>query len=126
MAKKDKKFSETIDLSRKKEKEFDLNMNIKVAYKTGKIIYGKNQVLKYMRQTPFKMLIIANNCPKELEDQLNYFNALLGAKDNVFVHKYKGSSWELGLACAKPYMISVLGVIDPGDSELLTLKTTKK
>lgn len=111
----------SIDTSRKKIKEFDIDTNIKVAYKTGKIIYGKKQILKELRQNPFKMLIIANNCPKELENQLNYYNSLM--KNKLFIYKYKGSSWDLGLACAKPYMISVIGVIDSGDSDLLSLRT---
>ena len=67
------------------------------------------------------MLIVANNIPKEFYNQLTYYNSLMDNK--LFIHKYKGSSWDLGLACAKPYMISVIGVIDPGDSDLLTLKS---
>lgn len=122
MARKKKSQSaiSSIDTSRKKIKEFDIDNNIKVAYKTGKIIYGKKQILKELRQNPFKMLIIANNCPKELENQLIYYNSLM--KNKLYIYKYKGSSWELGLACAKPYMISVIGVIDPGDSDLLSLR----
>lgn len=123
MAKKRKDIVDKIDLTRKKEKEFDINNNIKVAYKTGKIVYGKNQVLKQLRQNPFKMIIMANNCPQELVNELNHYNSLVNKKDQLFIHKYLGSSWELGLACAKPFMISVMGVIDQGDSELLTLKT---
>jgi len=110
----------SVDTSRKKIKEFDIDTNIKVAYKTGKIIYGKKQVLKELRQNPFKMLIIANNCPKELENQLNYYNSLM--KNKLFIYKYKGSSWDLGLACAKPYMISIIGIISEGDSDLLSLR----
>ncbi len=121
MARKKQSIADSIDLTRKKQKEFDINTNIKVAYKTGKIVYGKNTVLKEIRKDAFKMLILANNCPKELESQLNYYNEVMGNK--LFFHKYKGSSHELGLACAKPYWISVIGVIDPGDSDLLSLKT---
>ena len=120
MARKKQSIADSIDLTRKKQKEFDINTNIKVAYKTGKIVYGKNTVLKEIRKDAFKMLILANNCPKELESQLNYYNEVMGNK--LFFHKYKGSSHELGLACAKPYWISVIGVIDPGDSDLLSLK----
>ena len=69
------------------------------------------------------MLLIANNCPKELESQFNYYNSLM--KNQLFIYKYKGSSWDLGLACAKPYMISVIGIIDQGDSDLLSLKTKR-
>ena len=123
MARKKKSQSavSAIDTSRKKVKEFDIDTNIKVAYKTGKIIYGKKQVLTELRHNPFKMLIIANNCPKQLENQLFYYNSLM--KNQPFIYKYKGSSWDLGLACAKPYMISVIGIIDPGDSDLLSLRT---
>ena len=116
---------EKVDLSRKKTKEFDIDTNIKVAYKTGKFIYGKNQVLKNLiHNSPFNMLIVSNNCPQEFMNQLNYYNSLL--EDKFFIHKYKGSSWDLGLACAKPYMISIIGVIDYGDSDLNSLKTRRK
>ena len=47
MAKRNSKTAaEKVDLSRKKTKEFDVDTNIKVAYKTGNIMYGKNQILK--------------------------------------------------------------------------------
>lgn len=116
---------EKVDLSRKKTKEFDIDTNIKVAYKTGKIIYGKNQVLKNLiHNSPFIMLIVSNNCPQEFMNQLTYYNSLL--KDKFFIYRYKGSSWDLGLACAKPYMISIIGVIDYGDSDLNSLKTKRK
>ncbi len=123
MAKRKTKTSiEKVDLSRKKTKEFDVDTNIKVTYKTGKIIYGKNQILKSLhRENPYKMLIVSNNCPTELIDELDNYNYLL--KDKIFIYKYKGSSWDLGLALAKPYMISVIGVIDFGDSDLISLKT---
>ena len=113
---------EKVDLSRKKTIEFDIDSNIKVAYKTGKILYGRNQVLKNLRHnSPFNMLIVSKNCPQELIIQLNHFNSLL--KDKFFIYRYKGSSWDLGLTCAKPYMISIMGVIDFGDSDLMSLKT---
>ncbi|MFX1456581.1 MAG: 50S ribosomal protein L30e [Promethearchaeota archaeon] len=119
--KKTKNVSEKLDLSRKKKKEFDIDTNIKVAMNTGKFLFGKKQVLKHLRSEPFKMIIIANNCPADLEDKLDYHNSLM--KDKIYVHRYKGSSWDLGLACAKPYMISIIGVVQEGDSDLLTLRT---
>jgi large subunit ribosomal protein L30e len=122
MARKSKKkVTDSIDLSRKKVKEFDIDVNLRVVYKTGKVLFGKRQVLNQIRQTPFKMLILANNCPIELETQLNYYNSLID--NNMFIHKYKGSSWDLGLAMGKPYMVSVIGVNDFGDSDLLSLKS---
>ena len=119
--KKSKNVIEKLDLSRKKKKEFDVDTNLKVAMRTGKFIYGKKQVLTHLRNESFKMIIIANNCPTELDKQLNYYVSLM--KDKIFIHRYKGSSWDLGLACAKPYMISIIGVLQEGDSELLSLRT---
>ncbi len=118
---KSKNVAEKLDLSRKKKKEFDIDTNLKVAMNTGKFIYGKKQVLKHLRNESFKMIIIANNCPSELETQLNYYISLM--KDKTYIYRYKGSSWDLGLACAKPYMISIIGVVQEGDSDLLTLRT---
>ena len=120
MSKKNRRSKNAIDTSRKKKKVFDVDKNIKVAFKTGQIIHGKNQVLKHLRRDTFKMIILANNCPRDLLSQLNYYNSL--RKGKIFLYEYKGSSWDLGLALAKPYMISIMGVIDQGDSDLLTLK----
>ena len=105
---KDKTYQGRISsISNEKVKVFDVDTNIKVAYKTGKLIFGKSQVLSQLRQKPFKMLILANNCPAELSAQLSYYNSLMN--DNLFVHRYHGSSWELGIAMGKPYMISIIG-----------------
>ena len=119
--KKSKSVIEKLDLSRKKKKEFDVDTNLKVAMKTGKFIFGKNQVLKHLRNESFKMIILSNNCPVVLEKQLYYYISLM--KEKNYIHRYKGSSWDLGLACAKPYMISIIGVVHEGDSDILTLKT---
>ena len=67
------------------------------------------------------MIILSNNIPAELEKQLNYYVSLM--KDKIYIHRYKGSSWDLGLACAKPYMISIIGVVQEGDSDILSLRT---
>jgi large subunit ribosomal protein L30e len=122
MAKK-KKDSMDIDLSRKKKKVFDVDTNIKVAFKTGEIIHGKNEVLKNLRENKYKMIIVANNCPQDILSEINHYNNLLD--DDMFIYKYRGSSWDLGLALAKPYMISILGIYDYGDSALEQLKSKK-
>jgi len=119
MAKRKK--TQELDLSRKKEKAFDIDTNIKVALKTGEIVYGKNQVLKNLRKNSFKMIIVANNCPYDLMSELEHYNSLL--ENKIYIHKYKGSSWDLGLACAEGYMISILGIYDYGDSDLQSLKS---
>ncbi|TXT63790.1 MAG: 50S ribosomal protein L30e [Promethearchaeota archaeon] len=118
MAKRKK--SQELDLSRKKKKVFDIDTNIKVALKTGEVVRGKNLVLRNLRTNPFKMIIVANNCPYELMSELKHYNSL--SDSEIYIHKYKGSSWDLGLACGEPYMISILGIYNYGDSDLESLK----
>jgi large subunit ribosomal protein L30e len=122
MSKNEKKF-EGIDLSRKKKKVFDVDNNLKVTQETGGLIYGKNQVLKHLRRNKVEMLITANNIPYDLMSELRHINSLLDDGDEIFIYQYKGSSWDLGLALGKPYMVSILAVTDYGDSELKSLKT---
>jgi large subunit ribosomal protein L30e len=113
-----------IDLTRKKKKVFDIDTNLKVVSKSGEIVYGKNQVLKNLRKNQYEMIIVANNCPQDVLSEIDYYNSLLD--DKMFIHVYKGSSWDLGLALAKPYMISILGIYDYGDSALEKLKSKSK
>lgn len=119
MSKNEKKFDD-IDLSRKKEKVFDVETNIKVAMETGDVLYGKNTVLKHLRQNKAEMLITANNVPYDLMSELRHMNTLLD--DEIFIYQYNGSSWDLGLALGKPYMVSIVAITDYGDSELKSLK----
>jgi large subunit ribosomal protein L30e len=119
MSKNEKKFDD-IDLSRKKEKVFDVETNLKVAMETGDVLYGKNTVLKHLRQNKAEMLITANNVPYELMSELRHMNNLLD--DEIFIYQYNGSSWDLGLALGNPYMVSIVAILDYGDSELKSLK----
>jgi large subunit ribosomal protein L30e len=61
------------------------------------------------------MVVIAGNCPEN-------YRASLTSKTSLFVHTYDGSSVQLGKACGKPFMVSALAIVDPGESDLLSLK----
>jgi large subunit ribosomal protein L30e len=104
---------------KKKQKEFDIKKNINIAVKSGKVIIGSKRTIQEMRHKKFKMIILADNCPAHIENKINYYNSLL--KDPIYIHKFYQSSWELGLACGKPFMVASLGLYDEGDSDLLRL-----
>ena len=91
---------------------------IKIALKTGKIHVGSKKVINAVKKGQGSLVIVANNCPKEiLEDLKIYCNY-----SNISIYQYKGNNWDLGFVCGKTYMISVLVVYDPGDSDILKLK----
>jgi large subunit ribosomal protein L30e len=104
---------------RKKKKEFDVKKNINIAVKSGNVVIGSNKILKAMRQERFKMIILAENCPVNIKKKIINNNSLLD--DPIFIHTFNQSSWELGLACGKPFMVASLGIFDEGDSDILAL-----
>lgn len=104
---------------KKKEKEFDVKKNINITVKSGKVIIGSKRTIQEMRLNKFKIIILSDNCPANIENKIRYQNSLLD--DPIFIYKFNQSSWELGLACGKPFMVSTLGVYDEGDSDLLQL-----
>jgi large subunit ribosomal protein L30e len=59
--------------------------------------------------------VIAQNCPEKFRDRIK-------SEKNLFIHTFDGSSVALGKACGKPFMVSTLAIVDPGESDILTLK----
>ncbi len=100
----------------KKKKEFDVNKNINIAVKTGKVYMGTKSVLRKLRFEDLKLILIASNCPGALLNRIKHLMAVSGSK--AMLYTYPFSSWELGMACGKPFMVAALGVDDPGDSEI--------
>jgi len=59
--------------------------------------------------------VVAANCPTD------FITDLTTRHPDVPVHRVMMVNRQLGAACAKPFPVSALCVIDPGQSELLTL-----
>jgi large subunit ribosomal protein L30e len=86
-------------------------MVIKQAVDTGDIVIGTRRTEKAVKKKTAKMLVIASNCPE-----------FAWLKDvAVKIHRYKGTSLDLGAACGKPYSVSMLAVLSPGESTIMSL-----
>ena len=90
---------------------------LRMVLRTGKIVLGSKQTLKLVRHGKTKMVVVAANAPPETKKELKYYASL----SNVPVYEYPGTSVELGALCGKPFPVSMLAVIDPGDSNILEL-----
>jgi len=89
----------------------DENMVIKQAVETGDVVIGTRRTEKAVKKKTAKMLVIASNCPE-----------FAWLKDVVVkIHRYKGTSLDLGAACGKPYSVAVLAVLSSGESTILSL-----
>ncbi|CAM9283146.1 unnamed protein product [Chrysoparadoxa australica] len=92
-----------------------INSRLQLVMKSGKASLGYKQTLKTMRNGKAKMIIISSNCPPLRKSEIEYY-ALLSKS---VVHHYTGSNSDLGTACGKYFRVSVLSVIDGGDSDIL-------
>jgi large subunit ribosomal protein L30e len=93
----------------------DFNASLRRAIKTGNVILGQNETEQCIKEGKAQIIVVAQNCPDTFK------NRIKGEK-NLFVHTFEGSSVALGKACGKPFMVSSLAVVDPGESDILTLK----
>ncbi|MDP2796504.1 MAG: 50S ribosomal protein L30e [Methanoregula sp.] len=93
----------------------DFNASLRRAIKTGNVILGQNNTEKCVKEGKAQMIVLAGNCPAA-------FKSKITATENLFIHTFEGSSVALGKACGKPFMVSALAIISPGESDILSLK----
>ena len=87
----------------------DLNRALRAAAKSGKLLFGADQAKKAIESKEAKLIIIAKNIPEvELKEQ-----------KAVPMKVFPGTNVELGAVCGKPFAISAVTVLDPGDSQIL-------
>ncbi|MHA1311437.1 MAG: 50S ribosomal protein L30e [Candidatus Helarchaeota archaeon] len=97
----------------------NLENALRITLKTGKVIIGSKRSLKAIKQGNVRMVIKASNCPDHIaSDIYKYCNEF---EPKIDIYEFKGSSLDLGFLCGKPYMISVLGIISEGDSDITKL-----
>jgi large subunit ribosomal protein L30e len=93
----------------------DINKAIASAAKTGKISFGAGAAQQNAQNGRAKLIILANNCPKEFRERIEYSCRL----SNVPLMTYEGSALDLAAVCGKPFSITALSIREPGDSEIL-------
>jgi large subunit ribosomal protein L30e len=95
----------------------NVEKEIRTAVDTGTVIMGERETLKAVKGKGVKLVIYAANCKAELKNELEK-HANIGA---VPVYKFDGSSLELGAVCGRPHLISMLGIVSSGDSDIFKL-----
>ncbi len=86
----------------------DVARALKLAVDTGDVRFGVKQVRQVAKQGKARLVVVALNCQADLSG--------LGAK----VFPFPGTNAELGAACGKPFSISVLAILNPGESNILS------
>ena len=93
----------------------NLNSRLQLVMKSGKVALGYKTSLKTLRSNKSKLVLLANNTPPLRKSEVEYYAML--SKCQV-IH-YNGSNVDLGTACGKYFKVSMLTVIDPGDSDIV-------
>ena len=96
----------------------DINKALKTAVTTGKVVFGFEQTVKALTAGSAKLVITSSNCPDEHLAQVHKYK-------DVATHRFSGNNIELGSACGKPFAVSMLSVLNEGDSEILALGKSK-
>ncbi|MEM3560896.1 MAG: 50S ribosomal protein L30e [Nitrososphaerota archaeon] len=99
--------------------KMDLRKELKIVQTTGKMILGFRKSLKSIFQKKAKIVLVANNCPENLLIDLISASKVF----NIPVIKTELSSIEFGALLNKPFSISVLSIIDEGESNILEALT---
>jgi len=93
----------------------DFNTSLRRAIRTGKVLLGQHATEDCINEGKAQLVVVARNCPDR-------FQKILAEKQEVPVHVFEGSGVQLGMACGKPFMVSALAIVEPGESDILSLK----
>jgi len=86
--------------------------SLKVAVQTGKVVFGEKQTFKGLRKRSVRLVVVSSNSP-------SYSKLVEEAKKlGVKVLEFPGSGWDLAAVCSRSHVISALGIIDPGESDI--------
>lgn len=77
---------------------------IQSALKANNIIIGYRESIKFMKTNKPKLVIMANNLPERLKNEIERTVKISGAK----LETYNGSSKDLGIVCGKPFPVTTL------------------
>jgi len=89
----------------------DIARALKTAATTGDVRFGLEETRKCLKKGEAKLVVLASNCPEKSV-------VPSGAPTKVLV--FEGTNVELGSACGKPFPISALAIINPGESNILS------
>jgi len=94
-----------------------LNQPIASAVNTGECKIGARSSIDAIKTGKAKLVVVAANCPKDELEDIERMAQLAEIK----VQRFEGTSWDLGEIVGKPFMVSAIAIIKPGDSKILKM-----
>ena len=93
----------------------DLQKAIRIAVETGKTTMGSRQAKVFALKGGAAMLLISKNCFKQVKEEI------IHDADRSKTPYYEAdlTSVEIGSVCGKPFPVSILSILEPGNSDIL-------
>jgi large subunit ribosomal protein L30e len=88
----------------------DMARALKTAATTGKVRFGLSETKKSIKMGEAKLVVVSSNCPE----------GDIAGESSIKVVVFNGTNVELGSACGKPFPISALAIVNPGESNVLS------
>ncbi|MGC8648838.1 MAG: 50S ribosomal protein L30e [Candidatus Micrarchaeia archaeon] len=93
----------------------NISGSIRLAVDSGNVALGVRSALSAIMDNTAKLVIVASKNKKGRIEDVEHLAKL----NDIKIYKFDGNSIDLGAVCGKPYSVSVLAVIDAGNSSLL-------
>lgn len=100
----------------------DIKKSIRLAVDTGKVCMGFKGTVKAVVNREARLVVVSRNARREHREDMERLARL----SSVPLHKFEGTSMELGAICGRPHLVSFLGVVEGGDSDIFELGRRKK
>jgi len=92
-----------------------LEFEIKRAVETGKVVLGAKQGIKLLANKKCKAVIYSRDALDMVKIEIKRLSKISG----IPAIEIDCTSKQLGIICGKPFVVSVLSIVDPGYSNVL-------
>ena len=80
---------------------------LKIKVLDGKVILGRERVIKSLQSDKLSKILMASNCPDKIKEDIVHYAKLA----DVVVVNLEQDNEELGIVCKKNFFVSVIGII---------------
>jgi large subunit ribosomal protein L30e len=94
-----------------------IDQELRLALSTGKVQLGSKAAVRELRRGRAKLAIVSNNCPRDARETIYSYGKL----SEIPLMDHPKDSVDLGMLCGKPFPVSAMVILDPGDSKILDL-----
>lgn len=93
----------------------EISSEIRLAVDSGETAIGVRDVIRSIRSDRAKLIIIASKNKEANRTNVEHIAKVSGIR----TYEYGGTPADLGTLCGKPFSVSMLSIIDAGNSRIL-------